>query len=120
MAIRSCSQIPRLNAASASSPERRRVASRQITLAAKPQTFLCLQLRHGEQEDKHVELVAPRQPREVGGGLRDQGRGLIRSALLRWIIGSRTPIPALICARPPAPCLAQKTKSNTKSNTVSF
>jgi hypothetical protein len=75
--------------------------------------FFRFQLRHGEQEAEHGEPVAPRQPCEVGGGLRDQGRGLIRSALLRWIIGSRTPIPALICARPPAPCLGQKTKSNT-------
>ncbi len=39
------------------------------------------QLRHPEQEAEHVELMAPRQPGKVGGGLSDEGCGLIRAAL---------------------------------------
>jgi hypothetical protein len=77
--------------------------------------FLCFQLRHSEQEAEHVELVLPRQPGQVGGGLCNKGCGLIRAALPAWLIGSRTPRLALICARPSAPCFGQKLASNAAS-----
>jgi hypothetical protein len=53
--------------------------------------------------------VAPRQPREIRGSFSDKGRGLIRPALLAWLIGSRTLIFARRYALPPSPCLGQKT-----------
>ena len=36
--------------------------------------FLGFELRHPEQEAKHVELVASRQPGQLGNGLRNDGR----------------------------------------------
>ena len=51
-------------------------------LAAKPQVFLRFQPRHPEQMAQHVELVAPRQLGEISGCFGDEGRGLVRSALL--------------------------------------
>ena len=71
---------------------RKNKLSRQGPLATKPQMFLGFQLRHPEQEAKHVELVASRQP---GNGLRNQGSGLIRPALARWFIDSRNAAPRL-------------------------
>ena len=69
--------------------------------------FLGFQLRHPEQEAKHVELVASRQPGQLGNGLRNEGCRLVRSALACWFIVSRTPPPALVRVRPPAPALDQ-------------
>lgn len=43
--------------------------------------FLGFQERHPEQEGEHVELVAPRQPSQLGSGFRDDGDGLVRPAL---------------------------------------
>ena len=58
-----------------------RVISGQGALAAKPQMLLGFQLRHPEQEAEHVELVTPRQPGQVRGGLCNKGRSLIPAAL---------------------------------------
>jgi len=85
---------------------------RQLSLAAKPQPLLRLQLRHAKQEAEQAEPVATRQPGEVGDHLRNKGRGLVRTAIPVRLVGSRTPIPARGCARPPAPNLAQKITSN--------
>jgi hypothetical protein len=52
--------------------------------------------------------VLPRDPSQLGDGFRNECRGLVRPAIPHGIIGSRTPIPALGCAGPPAPCLSQK------------
>src|SRR5665647_3283900 len=90
--------------------------SRQGPFATKPQMFLGFQLRHPEQEAKHVELVASRQPGQLGNGLRNQGRGLIRPALARRFIASRTPPPALMRTRPPTPTLDQKLTSNAAND----
>jgi hypothetical protein len=81
--------------------------SGQFSLAAKPDALFRLQLRHAEQETEQAELVAPRQPGEVGDSLCDKGRGLIRPAIPARLVGSRTPILAGGCARPPAPCFGQ-------------
>jgi hypothetical protein len=81
---------------------------RQIAFAAQPDALFGFHLRHFEQTDQHAELVTPRDPSQLGGGLRDEGCGLIRPAILR-IIGSRTP-PG--CGRSPAACLGQKITSN--------
>ena len=43
--------------------------------------FLRFELRHPEQEVEHVELVASRQPGQLGSGLRYEGRGLVPPAL---------------------------------------
>lgn len=43
--------------------------------------FLSFQLRHPKQEIEHVELVASRQPGQLGNGLRNEGNRLIRTAL---------------------------------------
>lgn len=64
--------------------------------------FLGFQSRHAEQKAKHVEPVAPRQPGEIGHGLRNEGRGLVGVALFRSLMGSGTPTPALMRAGPPA------------------
>src|SRR6202011_2136303 len=53
----------------------------------------------------------PRHAREIGDGLGNEGRGLIRPAVPQRIVGSRTAIPALGWTGSPAPCLGQKTTS---------
>src|SRR5260370_5780019 len=60
--------------------------SRQVPFAAEPQMFLGFELRHPEQEAEHVELVASRQPGQLGNGLRNDGRGLVRASLACWFI----------------------------------
>ena len=72
-------------------------------LAAKPEPLLGFHLRHLEQTDQHAEFVTPRHPREVGDGFCNEGRGLVRPAILRWIIVSRTPVPTRSRGRPPFP-----------------
>jgi hypothetical protein len=60
---------------------------RQTPLAAKPEALLGFQLRHPEQEAQHLEPVAPRQPRQIGRGLGNEGRGLIRPTIqTRFIV----------------------------------
>jgi hypothetical protein len=107
MTIRSCGLIHRPNAGGALLKP-----SRQTALAAKPHVFLRFQLRHRKQEAEHVEPVAPRQPGQLGGNIGNEGRGLIRTAVPCGIMVARTPIPALIRACAPAPCLGQKTASS--------
>ena len=70
--------------------------------------LLRFQLRHPEHEAEHVELVAARQTGEIRHGLGNEGGGLVRAAVLQWVFGSRTPAPALLCARPPAARFGQK------------
>lgn len=72
--------VPSIRDRSAREKGQRR--SRQLALAAEPQVFLRLQSRHPEQEAEHVELVASRQPDQVGGGPRNEGCGLIGPAVL--------------------------------------
>jgi len=57
--------------------------SRQFVFAAKAEPLLGFHLRHLEQTDQHAELVTPRHPCEVGDGLCNEGRGLIRPAVPR-------------------------------------
>ena len=101
---------PERNSAGVSRPERR-CALRQIALAAQPDALVRFHLRHLEQRGEHVELVAPRYPREVGDGLCNEGRGLVRSALSGRIIGSRTLIAARGWPRSPARFFAQNSCS---------
>src|SRR4030081_2600262 len=89
----------------------RSASLRQLAFAAQPDALFRFHVRHLEQADQHAELVTPRDPSQLGDGLRDEGRGLIRPATLR-IIGSRTRILAPGCGRSPAPCLGQKITSN--------
>ena len=74
--------------------------------------LLGFEQRHPEQEGEHVELVTSRQPGQLGNGLRNEGRRLVRSALARWFIVFRTPPPALMRARPPTRALDQKITSS--------
>ena len=62
--------------------------SRQLVLAPGAQAFLCLELRHAEQMAQHLQPVALRQLDQFGDGLRDEGHGLIRAALLTSFNGS--------------------------------
>ena len=68
-------------------------------------------LGHLEQAHEHVELVAPRQPGEVGDGLRNESHSFVRTAIPGEIVGWRTLILVRGLGRPPAPCLGQKTTS---------
>jgi len=90
-------------AAPASAP-----TSRQLPLAAKPQTLFRFELRHSEQMPEDLELVSLGQFSQIGNGLRDEGRGLIRAALPIGVFSLRSTIPARSCALPAAPSLAQK------------
>jgi hypothetical protein len=84
--------------------------SGQVPFTAKPDALFGLESRHPEQEGEHVEPVTLSELGEIGGGLRNQCDGLVRAAVaFRWITGSNTPRPARGCARPPLPCLLQKT-----------
>jgi hypothetical protein len=65
-----------------------------IAFAARLDALLRFHLRHLEQANEHFEVMAPREPGEVGGVLRDVGQSLIRPAVLRRIIGSQTHIRA--------------------------
>ena len=71
--------------------------------------FLGFELRHPEQEAEHVELVASRQPGQLGNGLGNDGRGLVRASLACWFIA---PPPALMRARPPATAFGQPVTSS--------
>ena len=99
-------------AAPASAP-----TSRQLPLAAKPQTLFRFELRHSEQMPEDLELVSLGQFSQIGNGLRDEGRGLIRAALPIGVFSLRSTIPARSCALPAAPSLAQK--NNIQSRTIS-
>jgi len=66
--------------------------------------LLGFELRHPKQEAEHVELVASRQPGQLGNGLGNDGRGLVRASLACWFIA---PPPALMRARPPATAFGQ-------------
>ena len=87
--------------------------SRQIALAAKPDTLFGFHLSHLEQTHQQVELVPPRQRREVGECLGNEDCRLIRIALPARLIVWRTLVPACWCPRSPPPCLGQKIASNT-------
>jgi hypothetical protein len=43
---------------------------------------------------ENVEPMAPGQFGQFGNGLRDEGHGLVRAALLTWFLGFRSPNPA--------------------------
>jgi hypothetical protein len=71
-------------------PDGNSVALRKTALAARPKVIVGFHLRHFEQTDEHVEPVGSRHPREVDEVFRDKGRGLVRPAIPRWLIGRRT------------------------------
>jgi hypothetical protein len=87
--------------------------SRQLVLAPGAQAFLCLELRHAEQMAQHLQPVALRQLDQFGDGLRDEGHGLVRAALLTSFsdsfLGWRRPTLARSLLLPAASCLTQKT-----------
>src|SRR3982074_3569894 len=85
MAIPTYGRILVPNATGAFWPERH---LRQIAFAAMPNAILRFHLRHLEQGNEYFEVMAPRQPGEVGDVLRDVGQSLIRPAVPRRIIGS--------------------------------
>lgn len=87
-------------------PDRGR-ASRQVPLATEPQAFLGFELGHLEQKIEHVELVPSRQRSQFRGRLGNEGCGLVRPAIARWAVASRTPAPALVRASSPATGLDQ-------------
>jgi hypothetical protein len=63
--------------------------------------FLGFQLRHPQEMAEHRQPMPLRQPGQVGGGLRNKGRGLVRSTIAARLIGARLPIFASGCAAPP-------------------
>jgi len=67
--------------------------SGQLALAANPQIFLGFHQRHPQQMGEQVELVASRQLGERRQALGDEHDGLLRTAIAKKIIRSRTPIP---------------------------
>ena len=89
--------------------------SRQLVLAPGAQPFFRLELRHAEQMAEHLEPVALRQLDQFGNGLRDEGHGLVRAALLTSFssfIGWRFRLlPEAFRFRPP-PALLKKFASN--------
>ena len=81
--------------------------SRQLALAAQPQAFFGLELRHAEQMAEDLKPVPFGEFAQFGNGLRDEGHGLVRAALPNRFIRWRSPLLARSCALPAAPCLAQ-------------
>jgi hypothetical protein len=63
--------------------------------------FLGFQLRHPQEMAEHLQPMPLRQQGQVGGGLRNEGRGLVRSTIAARLIGARLPIFASGCAAPP-------------------
>src|SRR3954447_21909216 len=87
--------------------------SRQLVLAPGAQELFRLELRHAEQMAQHLQPVALRQLDQFSNGLRDEGHGLVRAALLtsfsNSFLGWRCPTLARSFLLPAASNLAQKT-----------
>jgi hypothetical protein len=63
--------------------------------------LLGFQLRHPQEVAEHLKPMPLRQQGQVGGGFRNECRGLVRSAIAARFIGARLPIFASGCAAPP-------------------
>ena len=61
---------------------------RQLVLAPGAQAFFRLELRHAKQVAEHLEPVPLRQLDQFGNGLRNEGHGLVRAALLASFSGT--------------------------------
>ena len=72
-----------------------------------PNAILRFHLRHLEQMNEYLEIMAPRQFDEIGDVLRDEGRSLVWPAVLRRTSGPRTLIQARRCGPPLTSCLGQ-------------
>jgi hypothetical protein len=63
-------------------------SSRQLALAAGPEVFFRLQLRHAKQVTENLKPVTPGQLDQFDSGLRDESHGLVGAALsaafFRW------------------------------------
>jgi hypothetical protein len=63
--------------------------------------FFRFQLRHPQEMAEHLEPMPLRQPGQIGGGFRDEGRGLVRPTIAARLIGPRRLVFASGCAAPP-------------------
>ena len=62
--------------------------SRKLAFAPGAQAFFRLELRHGEQVAEYLQPVSLRQLGQFGDGLRNEGHGLVRAALLASVSGT--------------------------------